>query len=156
MDLTKGLTEGLAYVPAKLGHLLLSGGTSFSLTSLTCALFIALGYLIWRRRVRNRRVRLRTLARAILPRRIANSPSTAADIGYFLFSVFLFGVMFGWAVLSYRVLSNYFAEWLVAAFGPMRRTSLSEFTVRAVVTAAAFVAYELGYWFGDGSGTWSW
>jgi len=123
MDLIKGLTEGLGYLPAKLTHVLLSGGSSFSLTSLACALFVALGYLVWRRRVRNRRVRLRTLTRALLPRRIANSPSAAADIGYFLFSIFLFGIMFGWAVMSYRWLSNCFVEWLVAAFGPLRPTS---------------------------------
>ena len=147
MDLIKGLTEGLGYLPAKLTHVLLSGGSSFSLTSLACALFVALGYLVWRRRVRNRRVRLRTLTRALLPRRIANSPSAATDIGYFLFSIFLFGIMFGWAVMSYRWLSNCFVEWLVAAFGPLRPTSLSEIVVRGVVTAAVFVAYELGYWF---------
>jgi len=99
-----------------------------------------------RRRQRNRPIRIKTIARALLPKRITTSPSCSADVGYFFFSIFVFGLILGWAVLSYQVLSNLIIAQLVTTFGAVKPTPLPEFFCRTVITVALFLAYELGYW----------
>ena len=95
-------SAGIAFVFSQLGKLLFSLGSHFSLTSLACALLIATLYFVWQRVKRGRRVRARTILRALFPERILRNRSNEADIGYLFFNVFVFGVMFGWAVLSYQ------------------------------------------------------
>jgi hypothetical protein len=89
----------IAFLFGQLGKLLFSPGSHFSLTSLACALLIATAFFVWQR-VSRRRVRARTILRALFPKRILHSRSNEADIGDLFFNVFVFGVMFGWAVLS--------------------------------------------------------
>lgn len=72
---------GISFFFGQLGKLFFSFGSSFSLTSLTAALIIATLFLVYRRRKRGRRVRWRTIARALFPRRILRSRSNEADIG---------------------------------------------------------------------------
>ena len=45
--------------------------------------------------------------------------SNQADIGYLFFNVFVFSVVFGWAVLSYQFISNGIIAGLVALAGPV-------------------------------------
>jgi sterol desaturase/sphingolipid hydroxylase (fatty acid hydroxylase superfamily) len=60
------------------------------------------------------------------------------------FNVFVFGVVFGWAVLTYQTVSNAIIGTLVAGFG---RPAPPELVSRSVITLMLFLAYELGYWF---------
>jgi sterol desaturase/sphingolipid hydroxylase (fatty acid hydroxylase superfamily) len=69
-----------------------------------------------------------------------------ADLGYFYFSVFVFGLVFGWALLSYEVVSHSVAQALAAAFGPRAPTALPAYAYRTAITIMVFLAYELGYW----------
>ena len=46
---------------------------------------------------------MKALLRALFPRHIVMSKSTFADLGYFYFNLFLFGLIFGWALLSYEL-----------------------------------------------------
>ncbi len=85
-------------------------------------------------------------ARAV-PRRIVESRSNQADIGYLFFNVFVFGVVFGWAVLTYQFISNGIVEALVALAGPVTPSALPTYVTRSVITAMLFLSYELGYWF---------
>ena len=140
-------SAGIASVFSQLGKLLFSLGSHFSLTSLACALLIATLYFVWQRVKRGRRVRARTILRALFPERILRSRSNEADIGYLFFNVFVFGVMFGWAVLSYQFISNGIIAGLVALFGPVSPSTLPVYVTRSVVTIMLFLAYELGYWF---------
>ena len=71
--------------------------------------------------------------------------SMRADIGYFAFNVFVYGLIFGWAVISYKFLSGLVSDSLTAAFGAVAPTSY-EFTARVIITLALFLAYEFGYW----------
>ncbi len=128
-------------------RLLFGFGAQLSLTSLLCALIIAAGFFAWQRHKRGRRVRLRTLLRALFPRRMLRHPSNQADIGYLLFSVFVFGLVFGWAILSYQFVGNAIIAGLVALFGPATPSTLPVFVARAAITVMLFLAYELGYWF---------
>ncbi|HVV63791.1 MAG TPA: sterol desaturase family protein [Pseudolabrys sp.] len=124
---------------------LFSAGSQFSLTSLGCALAIAAGFLIHQRWRRKRRIRLRTLMRALFPRRILRSPSTVADVGYFLFNVFVYAGIFGMAAISYQFITNWIIGGLVSAFG-QPKPLLPEFVSRSIITVMLFLAYELGYW----------
>jgi sterol desaturase/sphingolipid hydroxylase (fatty acid hydroxylase superfamily) len=140
------LPEGVVYLFNKLSKTFLSVGSVFSLTSLACALGVAILFVVIRRRRKNRRIRVRTIARALFPKRITRSASHGADIGYFFFSVFVFGIVLGWAVVSYQFMSNVIIEQLVSTFGALTPTSMPELMMRVIITVTLFLAYELAYW----------
>ena len=112
-------SAGIDFFFGQMSKLLLSLGSHFSLTSLTAALLVAALFFAWQRHNRGRKVRLRTILRALFPRHILTARSNQADIGYMFFNVFVFGVVFGWAVLSYQFVSNGIISGLVALFGPV-------------------------------------
>jgi sterol desaturase/sphingolipid hydroxylase (fatty acid hydroxylase superfamily) len=141
------LSAGVTFFFGQLEKLLFSLGSHFSVTSLAAALLFAAAWFVWLRLKRGRRLRLRTILRALFPRRILASPSNQADIGYLFFNVFVFGVVFGWAVLSYQFVSNGIIATLNAALGPVAPSTLPVCVTRAVITVMLFLAYELGYWF---------
>ena len=140
-------SAGIDFFFQQSSHLLLSLGSHFSLSSLLVALTIAALFFIVQRIKRGRRVRWRTIMRALFPRRIMRHRSNQADIFYLFFNVFMAGIVFGWAVLSYQFISNGIIAELVAAFGPVAPSALPVFVSRAAVTVMLFLAYELGYWF---------
>ena len=143
MDFAAGLT----FFVGQIGKLLFSLGSHFSLTSLGAALLFASGYFAWQRLKRGRRLRWRTIWRALFPKRIVEAKSNQADIGYLFFNVLVFGVVFGWAVLSYQSITNGVIAGLNAMFGPVAATTLPAYVSRSVITAMLFLSYELGYWF---------
>ncbi|MDP2408863.1 MAG: sterol desaturase family protein [Pseudolabrys sp.] len=138
---------GFEFLFGQIGRLLFSLGSHFSLTSLGAALAIAVAFFVGQRLRRGRRLRARTIWRALFPKRIIASKSNEADIGYLFFNVFVFGLVFGWAVLSYQFISNGMISGLVTLFGPVTPSELSPWIGRAVITVMLFLAYELGYWF---------
>jgi sterol desaturase/sphingolipid hydroxylase (fatty acid hydroxylase superfamily) len=140
-------SAGIAFFFGQLNRLLFSLGSHFSLTSLTAALIVSVLYFVWQRNKRGRRVRLRTILRALFPRRIVRHRSNQADIFYLFFNVFVFSILFGWAILSYQFISNGIIAALVALAGPVTPTTLPVYVSRSVITVMLFLAYELGYWF---------
>jgi sterol desaturase/sphingolipid hydroxylase (fatty acid hydroxylase superfamily) len=104
-------------------------------------------FFAWQRHKRGRRIRWRTIARALFPRRILAHRSNQADIFYLFFNVFMFSVVFGWAILSYQFVSNGIIAGLFALFGPVTPSTLPAYVTRAAITVMLFLAYELGYWF---------
>ena len=117
---------------------LLSAGSQFSLTSLACAFVIAVAVLALQRRRKGRRMRLRALMRALFPRRIVRSPSTAADVGYFLFNTFVYAGIFGMAAVSYQFLTNGVLGGMVRASSAQPAPSaLPVFVSRSIITRAA-------------------
>jgi sterol desaturase/sphingolipid hydroxylase (fatty acid hydroxylase superfamily) len=138
---------GFAFFIGQLGKLFFSAGSHFSLTSLGAALFFAAAFFAWQRMKRGRRLRWRTIWRALFPKHIVHSKSNQADIGYLFFNVFVFGVVFGWAVLSYEFITNGIISGLVALLGPVTPSTLPGYVSRSIITAMLFLSYELGYWF---------
>lgn len=138
--------ESLHYVLNQIGRVLLSVGSAFSLTSLTAALFICAGVLIYRRARRGRGLRLSTLKRALFPGWMMRNASHHADIAYFAFSVFGYGLMFGWAIMSHKFWSNLVVDGLNSAFGAPVPTAWPDLAARATITLVLFLAYEFGYW----------
>jgi len=140
------LPSAVAYFLHQLSILLFVPGSHFSLTSLGCAFLIAIGVVAWQRHRRGRSIRPRAILRALFPRRILLSASNFIDLTYLFYHVFLGGLLFGWAVISYQFLTNGIMGALAAAFGPTAPTTLPTFASRAVITVMLFLAYELGYW----------
>ena len=140
-------SAGIAFFFGQLNRLLFSLGSHFSLTSLAAALIVSVLYFVWQRHKRGRRVRLRTILRALFPRRIVRHSSNQADIFYLFFNVFVFSMLFGWAILSYQFISNGIIAALVALAGPVTPSTLPAYVSRSVITVMLFLAYELGYWF---------
>lgn len=139
-------SPGISYFLGQLGRAFLDPGSHASLLSLAAALFIALAVVAARRYRRGRRVRLRSLLRALFPAHIVSSKSTLTDLGYFYFNVFLFGIVFGWALLSYELVSHGTAALLTSTLGESHPTMLPPLVARSIITIMLFLAYELGYW----------
>ncbi len=137
---------GIFYFLGQLNKAFLPPGSQASLASLFTAFAIAVVILAARRRNKGRRVRLKPLLRALFPKSIVLSASSFADLGYFYFNVFVFGIAFGWALLSYVTLSHAVVDALTASFGPRQPTPLPVFVSRSIITIMLFLAYELGYW----------
>ena len=140
------LSPGLFYFWQQLEKLFFSSGSVFSVTSLLSAFVIPALLISLRRYRRNRRVRLKTIVRALFPKRILRSRSNIADICYVYFHVFVFGLTLGWAVLSYQFLTNGVIDLLVATFGARSESTLPELVTRSIITLLLFLGYELGYW----------
>ncbi|MEJ0078918.1 MAG: sterol desaturase family protein [Alphaproteobacteria bacterium] len=138
--------DGILYFPQKLARVFLSFGSGFSLTSLAAALAVAAAVIAWRRVRRDRPLRAGTLLRGLFPAWLTRHASMHADIGYFAFNVFVYGIIFGWAVLSYKFISGLVADGLTSAFGAIAPTSWPDLFARAAITLALFLAYEFGYW----------
>ena len=137
--------DGILYFPRQLAKVFLSPGSGFSLTSLGAALVLAAAVIAWRRLRRSRPLSARTLLRGVFPGWVVRHESMLADVGYFGFNVFVYGIIFGWAVLSYKLYSGLVANGLTAAFGAMAPTSW-DLAARVAITLALFLAYEFGYW----------
>ena len=135
------------YFGGQLSKLVLSLGSHFSATSLIAALIIAALFFAWQRAQRGRRLRWHVIMRALFPKRIVQHRSNRADIGYLLFNVFLSGIVFGWAVLTYQSATNAIIVALVAIAGPVAPSILPVVVSRTGVTVLLFLGYELGYWF---------
>ena len=117
------LWAGISFFFGQIGKLLFSLGSHFSLTSLGAALLISAAWFVWMRFRRGRRLRCaHHLARAVSRAAFIAHRSNQADIGYLFFNVFVFGVVFGWAVLSYQFLSNGIIAALNATLGPVAPT----------------------------------
>ena len=123
----------------------LAAGSVFSLTSLGCALLIAVAYVALRLRRRGRSPRPKVILRALFPRRLAGA-STGIDVSYLVFNTFIFGAIFGWAAISFSSVSHGTFNTLNAAFGARPDSGLPEIATRGLVTLSLFLAYELGYW----------
>jgi sterol desaturase/sphingolipid hydroxylase (fatty acid hydroxylase superfamily) len=140
-------SAGISYFFGQLGRLLFSLGSHFSITSLFAALIVSALFFAWQRHRRGRRIRWRTIARALFPRRIMRHASNQADIFYLFFNVFMFSVLFSWAIFSYQFVSNGIIAGLVALAGPVTPSTLPLYVSRSIITVMLFLAYELGYWF---------
>jgi sterol desaturase/sphingolipid hydroxylase (fatty acid hydroxylase superfamily) len=139
-------SPGVSYFVSQLGKAFLAPGSQASLYSLLCAFAIGFAVLAERRRRRGRPIRPKPLLRAMFPKSVVTSRSTLADVLFFYFNVFVFGLLFGWAVLSFATISHGVFAGLVAAFGALPAAPLPGFISRLIVTVMVFLGYELGYW----------
>ena len=140
------IVAGLVRIVHHTHEILFAAGSSFSVTSLACALAIAAGFLSYRHWRRRGRFSPRVIAHALFPRRILRHSSTTADFGYTLFNWFVYGGIFGMAGLSYQFLTNGILHGLIGVFGPVTPSALPVMAQRAGVTLVLFPVDEFGYW----------
>ena len=140
------LLELLLLPVKRLAAIFLTPGSLFFVSGLVCALAVAVVFLVRKRILKSRHVRIRTIARALFPRRILRSRSHAMDVGYFLFAALVFSFIYGFAILSFQLISNGVFGGMTAAFGAPTPSAAPEFVCRVVITLVLFLAYELGYW----------
>jgi sterol desaturase/sphingolipid hydroxylase (fatty acid hydroxylase superfamily) len=134
------------YIAAVTSKAFVAPAGEFALASLAVAFGIAAVFLLLRRSPGRRRVRLRVIVRALVPRRWWRTPSARADIGLAVFNLFLFGLLLGWAVLSSQAISRWVGSGLTSAFGAPSPAAVPDVVAMAIVTVVLFLAYELGYW----------
>ncbi len=116
-------------------------GSTFSLAALATTLVIAAIFV-----VRGRPVAVKTLLRALFPRRLWRTKSGRADIGWFALSALGGGAMFGWAIIASAVVTNATTGGLTQVFGAPPATMLPSWFVIAFTTICLFLAYEFAYW----------
>jgi sterol desaturase/sphingolipid hydroxylase (fatty acid hydroxylase superfamily) len=126
--------------------LFLTTGSSFSLASLLSALSVAIAFLVLSRRPGKKRVKHQVIFRALFPKWLRRA-SFRADVRFLLLSVFAFGMLLGWAVLSLHFVSDTVASTLASTFGVMPSTGFNHFTNRSIATLCLFLTYELAHWF---------
>lgn len=131
---------------AKILGLLSSPASPVSMLSLATALLLGAVFLLTTRRRRGRPLPLRVLARAMFPRRIIRAASTRTDFIFALFNIFAFSLLFGWGLLSYRMVGAATGQGLTHLFGPAAPSGLNDTVAGAILTAAMFLAYELAFW----------
>ena len=86
------------------------------------------------------------MRRAVFPRWLYRHVSFKVDIFFLLFNVFIFGLLFGWALLSMQFFSRTTSDALAGFFGLEQQNTSASLTTKALITLALFFAYELGYW----------
>jgi sterol desaturase/sphingolipid hydroxylase (fatty acid hydroxylase superfamily) len=126
---------------------LFSPSSICSIYSVGTAILTAFVWLAWRRKRRDRRVVMRTLARAVFSRRVLLHRSTFADVAYCIVGLATFGAILGWAVVSTSWISDDAAAFLTNRLGPAPRLQAPEFALNAARTLALFLAYNLGFFF---------
>jgi len=134
------------FVGQKFVHTFLNLGSTFSAASLLSALCIAIAFTLLKRPTRTRDVSLRVMRRAVFPRWLYRHVSFKVDIFFLLFNVFIFGLLFGWALLSMQFFSRTTSDALAGFFGLEQQNTSASLTTKALITLALFFAYELGYW----------
>ena len=136
----------LGFFEGKLVHALLSPGSSFSAAANLTALFIAATFLLLRRRAGRRNVSIRLMLRALFPSWLYRTPSFRTDVGLALFNLFGWGVLFGWATLSARTISNNTADVLAQAFGSAPAGGLPASLACVLATVLLFLAWDFCSW----------
>jgi sterol desaturase/sphingolipid hydroxylase (fatty acid hydroxylase superfamily) len=129
------------------GALLLSPGAIMSLPEVGLALALAVGFLVWRHKSRRGRIRLRVVFRALLlSRRVVFSRSTAADLFLYAVNTFAIGTLIGWGIFSGFAVSGQVVHFLNATCGTRAPSTAPLWSLRAGITLAAFLGYEIGYY----------
>jgi len=117
------------------------------LPELGVAFALALGFLALRQHRRRGRFHPRAILRALLAsRRILVHRSTRADLICYGINTFAISTLIGWGVFSGNTVSALTVHCLAGLFGPRAPAALPGCALRAGITVAAFLGYELGYY----------
>jgi sterol desaturase/sphingolipid hydroxylase (fatty acid hydroxylase superfamily) len=116
----------------------------FSLLSLASAFLIAGAVLKFRHR-KGKRLPIRVLLRALIPRRWFRSPSGKADLGLAAINTFVTGLAFGWALYSAEAVEHAVIPYLNVVVGTQPLVAIPALAGMAVLTLACYIAFEFAY-----------
>lgn len=128
----------------RLAMILCDPASDFSALSLLTAFAIAACFLTLSR-AQKKRVRIRVLVRALLPRKWLRSSSSRADLGLMAMNTFAAGTLVGWAIMSASFVEHCLAVGLDSAFGPGPQFIVSGWVLPVTLTISFYLAYELAY-----------
>jgi sterol desaturase/sphingolipid hydroxylase (fatty acid hydroxylase superfamily) len=145
---------GFSDLPVLLVHYLKAGVVKHvidikgSLSVARLLITLGLGLLVFGlfQQRRKRRVQVAALLRAVFPKKLFGA-SFRADIFMAVFNIFIFALIFGWALVSQHVVSKYVFNGLTALGGVPDPTTLSPWITGGLLTVAMFLAYEFAFWF---------
>jgi sterol desaturase/sphingolipid hydroxylase (fatty acid hydroxylase superfamily) len=140
------LTLSASFVMQGLAGLFLPLDSAFSVASLFSAFCIAVAFLLLRRAPHRRSVKYAVMLRALFPAWLYRNASFRVDVAFLLFNTLAFTALFGWAVVSSRVVGHAVSAVLTARAGPSAGVGLDNATGEVIAMAALFIAYELAYW----------
>jgi sterol desaturase/sphingolipid hydroxylase (fatty acid hydroxylase superfamily) len=127
--------------------LLLAPAGIFTLPEAGFAFLLAVGFLIWRHWRRRRRFRPAVLWRTLVGSRyVVFSRSTRADVFYYFINTFAISGLIGWGLVSAETVSAVLLRLLHAAFGAHAPVGAPDWMLRAGLTMALFLGYEIGYY----------
>jgi sterol desaturase/sphingolipid hydroxylase (fatty acid hydroxylase superfamily) len=129
-----------------IGDMLVAPGSTLSLPAVASALLLATAMVALRRRPGKRWPRWRVWLRALFPRRLFRSPSTRADVGFFLLNTVGGGGGVAAAILGANLVGHWAYDGLTRALGASPEIALPGPATAVVATAALFLAYEIAYW----------
>jgi len=145
--ITSAIGKGLAHLGGfwanQLGGTFLARGSTLVLDGLLCTLLLAAFLAV--PRGRRHMPRLRVWRRALFPNRLVASASGRADIAYFLFGMFVYGLLFG-GIFTAGPIANWVAAGLTRLAGPAPNLGLPAVVDGALLTALFFLVYEFAYW----------
>jgi sterol desaturase/sphingolipid hydroxylase (fatty acid hydroxylase superfamily) len=136
------LSPFLAYWQNQLGGTFIAPGSTFSVFALAITLTAAALFT-----VRNHDVALKTLIRALFPRRLWQTRSGRNDIAWFALSIGGIGFALGGAIVAMPTVSGWTADALTALIGERAAPTLPGWLIIGLTTISLFLAYELAYWF---------
>jgi len=123
---------------------LLASGSTLSLAALVATLAMA---AYWSLPPRRRHLpRIAVWRRALFPRRMWRSASGRADIVWALFSLFGYGLLFGWLTLGTAPMADAVDAALTRWAGPKPLAALPAIIAVPLLTVVIFLAYEFAYW----------
>jgi sterol desaturase/sphingolipid hydroxylase (fatty acid hydroxylase superfamily) len=131
----------LAYWQNQLLGTFVAPGSTFSVYALALTLATAILFTVG-----SRSLAIKTLCRALFPRRLWQTRSGRNDIAWFAISVGGISFAFSGAILAMPTVSGWVGGALTASFGSPAATTLPTWLVTTIVTAALFIAYEFAYW----------
>ncbi len=131
----------LAYWQNQLLGTFVAPGSTFSVFALALTLATAILFTVG-----SRSLAIKTLRRALFPRRLWQTRSGRNDIAWFALSVGGISFAFSGAILAMPTVSGWVGGALTTSFGSPHTTTLPTWLVTMIITAALFLAYEFAYW----------
>lgn len=123
----------------------ISPTSGFNLLFLALTLLFCAGIYAVRAR---RPLRLRTLRRFLLPRRIVLHASAKLDCKYYFVAAMLRAGMLGSMVMSSAAVSHLAINLLTGSFGAFTPLAVPLYLMIPVVTVVQVLLFDLGYWIG--------
>lgn len=150
VELISAVARHIAFVAERdvkfIGHILIAPGSTFSLPAVASALILATGVVALRRRAGKRWPRWRVWLRAVFPRHLFRSPSTRADLGFFLLNTVAGAGGVAGVILAASQVGSWVRRGLTHALGASPEIALPGPATAVIATAALFLAYEIAYW----------
>ena len=125
---------------------LLSPASIFSVPQLMSAFALAFVYMEYRRIKRHGEFRFMSTVRSIFATRLLTHPSTRVDILFFFLNSFVFGGLIAFVTVSGDVVASSVFRGLTKFMGNLQSSTKSDWVLRAGLTIAIFLGYEVGYY----------